>query len=126
MAVTKMIERGWLQEVDANLRRNEPLWRETGDGHGTILVVTGAGLLIIGIEPVMARAVAKTREAKQKPSPALQPATAETPKLVAIRAGAKQAQIIAMLQRIEGATIAEMVEATSWQSHYADVRIMPM
>ena len=27
MAVTKMIEHGWLQEVDANLRRNEPLWR---------------------------------------------------------------------------------------------------
>ncbi len=25
MAVTKMIEHGWLQEVDANLRRNEPL-----------------------------------------------------------------------------------------------------
>ena len=35
MAVTKMTERGWLQEVDANLRRSEPLWRETGDGHGT-------------------------------------------------------------------------------------------
>ena len=25
VAVTKMIEQGWLQEVDANLRRNEPL-----------------------------------------------------------------------------------------------------
>ena len=33
MAVSKMIEHGWLQEVDANLRRGEPLWRETGDGH---------------------------------------------------------------------------------------------
>ncbi len=44
MAVTKMIERGWLQEVDANLRRGDPLWRETGDGHGTTLVVTDAGL----------------------------------------------------------------------------------
>ena len=51
MAVSKMIEHGWLQEVDANLRRNEPLWRETGDGHGTTLVVTDAGLLAIGIEP---------------------------------------------------------------------------
>ena len=38
MAVSKMTERGWLQEVDANLRRSEPLWRETGDGHGTTLV----------------------------------------------------------------------------------------
>jgi hypothetical protein len=38
-----MIEHGWLQEVDANLRRGEPLWRETGDGHGTTLVVTDCG-----------------------------------------------------------------------------------
>ena len=30
MAVTKMIEHGWLQEVDANLRRGEPLWRKPG------------------------------------------------------------------------------------------------
>lgn len=55
MAVTKMIERGGLQEVDANLRRGEPLWRETGNGHGTTLVVTNAGLLAIGIEPVSSR-----------------------------------------------------------------------
>ena len=53
MAVNRMIELGWLQEVDANLRRGEPLWRETGDGHGTTLVVTDAGLLAIGIEPVV-------------------------------------------------------------------------
>lgn len=62
MAVTKMIERGWLQEVDANLRRNEPLWRETGDGHGTTLVATEAGLLAIGIEPVVVKTVVAIRE----------------------------------------------------------------
>jgi hypothetical protein len=27
MVVTKMIERGWLEEVEANLHRGEPLWR---------------------------------------------------------------------------------------------------
>ena len=32
MVVSKMIERGWLQEVYANLRRGDPLWREPGDG----------------------------------------------------------------------------------------------
>ena len=62
MAVTKMIERGWLYEVDANLRRADPLWRETGDGHGTTLVVTDAGLLAIGIEPVVVKTVAAIRE----------------------------------------------------------------
>ena len=42
-----------------------------------------------------------------------------TAKPVAIRAGTKQAQIIAMLQRPEGATVAEIVAATSWQAHTA-------
>ena len=40
MAVTAMINRGWLEEVEANLRRGEPMWRETGDGHGTTLIAT--------------------------------------------------------------------------------------
>ena len=30
MAIGKMIERGWIEEVEANLRRGEALWRETG------------------------------------------------------------------------------------------------
>ena len=34
-----------------------------------------------------------------------------------IRAGTKQAQLIAMLERPEGATIEQMVEATGWQPH---------
>jgi hypothetical protein len=108
IAVTKMIEHGWLREVDANLRRGEPLWRETGDGHGTTLVVTEAGLLAIGIEPVVVKTVVPTRE---------QAAKAAAPKLPTQRAGTKQAQIIAMLQRPGGATVAEMVEATGWLAH---------
>jgi hypothetical protein len=110
MAVTKMIKHGWLQEVDANLRRNEPLWRETGDGHGTTLVVTDAGLLAIGIGPVVVKAVVAIREHAAK-TPAAKPPTQ--------RAGTKQAQIIALLERTEGATIAEIVAATAWQAHSA-------
>jgi hypothetical protein len=71
-AVTKMMMRGWLQEIDANLRQGEPLWRETGDGHGTTLVVTDAGLLAIGVEPVVVKTIVTiskyasvTPEAKQ-------------------------------------------------------------
>jgi len=76
MAVTKMIERGWLQEVDANLRRGEPFWRETGDGHGTTLVVTEAGLLAIRIEPVVVEAVVAIRKhAVETSAPKLPAAT---------------------------------------------------
>jgi len=110
MAVTKMIEHGWLQEVDANLRRGEPLWRETGDGHGTTLVVTDAGLLAIGIEPVVVKTVVAIRDHAAKAAASKPPTQ---------RAGTKQAQIIALLERPEGATIAEIVAATAWQAHSA-------
>lgn len=110
MAVTKMIEHGWLQEVDANLRRGEPLWRETGDGHGTTLVVTEAGLLAIGIEPVVVKTVvAISQHAAETP----------TPKVPTQRAGTKQALLIALLQTPKGATMEEIMAATGWQSHSA-------
>lgn len=112
MAVSKMIDRGWLQEVEANLRRGEPLWRETGDGHGTTLIVTDAGLLAVGIEPVVVQTMASIRE-RGKTDPEAEP-KAPTP-----RSGTKQAQLIAMLQRPEGATMDEITAALSWQAHTA-------
>jgi hypothetical protein len=110
MAVSRMIEHGWLQEVDANLRRNEPLWRETGDGHGTTLVVTDAGLLAIGIQPV----VVKTRVA----SCGIANAGSEV-KNPTMRTGTKQALLISLLRRPEGVTMPEIVAATGWQAHSA-------
>src|SRR5690606_15235670 len=49
--VGAMLAKGFLEEIDADLRNGEPVWRETGDGHGTTLVATDAGLAAIGIEP---------------------------------------------------------------------------
>ena len=115
MAVTKMIEHGWLQEVDANLRRGEPLWRETGDGHGTTLIVTDAGLLAIGIEPVVVNTVAAIRKSAAE-TPAPLEAIASQPKQ---RAGTKQAMLIEMLRRPEGGTMEEIMAATGWLAHTA-------
>jgi hypothetical protein len=124
MAVAKMIERGWLEEVEANLRRGEPIWRETGDGHGTTLIATEAGLAAIGIESVVATTMTNLRKAKlevvsapQDPPETL--ADPATPKPISIRTGTKQATIIALLQRPEGASINEIVEATGWAQHSA-------
>lgn len=120
MAVNRMVALGWLREVDANLRRNEPLWRETGDGHGTTLVVTDAGLLAIGIEPV---------EANTAPTGALRAQTEEpascttesspTPMPHTLREGTKQSTLIAMLRAPEGATMEAIIAATGWQAHSA-------
>ena len=124
MAVAKMIERGWLEEVEANIRRGDPLWRETGDGHGTTLIATEAGLAAIGIEPVVATTMSNLRKAKlELASVAKEPTETspdtDMPQPVAIRTGTKQAQIIALLQRPEGASIGEIVEATGWLPHSA-------
>ncbi len=110
MSVSKMIAHGWLKEVDDNLRRAEPLWCEAGDGHGTTLVVTDVGLLAIGIEPVVVKAEAAICDGA-KTEPELKQPT--------VRAGTKQAMLIAMLQRAEGATMEEIIAATAWQAHSA-------
>ena len=115
MAVTKMMMFGWLKEVDANLRRGEPLWRETGDGHGTTLVVTDAGLLAIGIEPVVVKTVVVIGEHAAETTAPLE-ATAAQPKQ---RAGTKQAMLIEMLRRPEGGTMEEIMAATGWLAHSA-------
>ena len=108
MAVNRMIERGLLQEVDANLRRGEPLWRETGDGHGTTLVVTDAGLLAIGITPVVVKTMTNIHEHAAEPA---------APKPPTQRAGTKQALLISLLQAPEGTTMEAMMAATSWKPH---------
>ncbi|MET4130455.1 DUF3489 domain-containing protein [Roseovarius sp. MBR-6] len=108
--VSMMITRGWLAEVAADIRKGDPLWRETGDGHGTTLVVTDTGLLAIGIEPVVVKTMAAIRtHAARLPAP----------KQPSPRAGTKQAMLIALLQRPEGATMEVIIAATGWQAHTA-------
>ena len=94
-----MLAKGFLEEVEANMHKGEPVWRETGDGHGVTLVATDAGLAAIGIEP----------DASAAPEPA--------PKTRTPREGTKQATLIAMLRAPDGATIEEIMAATGWQSH---------
>ncbi len=105
--ITMMTERGLIEEVDADMRRREPLWRETGDGYGTTLIATEAGLYAIGIEPVVAQAMAGLR----KPKPEVEPAP------VTLRKGTKQAELIALLQASDGASITEITAVTGWQAH---------
>ena len=110
MAVTRMIDHGWLQEVDASQRPGGPLWRETGDGHGTTLVVTNAGLLAIGIKPMAMQTMVAIRELSFAAPAPIRPMP---------RAGTKQASLIALLQAPEGATMEAIIAATGWQAHTA-------
>lgn len=95
--VGALLAKGLLEEVDAEIHKNDPVWRESGDGHAVTLIATDAGLAAIGIEPEHAQA--------------------ELPKTPTLREGTKQATLIAMLRAPEGATIEEIMAATGWQSH---------
>ena len=81
-----------------DIRKSDPLWRITGDGHGTTLVIIDAGLFAVDIEAN----APQSDLVKSKPK---------------IRVGTKRATRIAMLKSPEGATIIEIAEATGLQSH---------
>ena len=117
--VGAMLAKGFLQEVDADLRKGEPIWRETGDGHGTTLVATDAGLAAIGIEPEDTNTAPVGADDAPSDAPATDTPTAPeaAPKARTPREGTKQATLIAMLRAPEGATIEEITSATGWQSH---------
>ncbi len=133
--VDTMIAKGLLEEVDARRiafqpHLSDPVWRETGDGHGTTLIITDAGFAAIGIAPdevpnpvaprsamggdTGAPAEGADHDATPNASAPTAPAGAKarTP-----REGTKQATLIAMLQAPDGATIEEIMAATGWQSH---------
>jgi stage V sporulation protein SpoVS len=103
-----LITRGWLAEVAANPRSGAPHWRETGDGHGTTLIATRTGLDVIGIAPEEAESLTAAQETSDS-ALACKPTTP--------RSGTKQARLIAMLQKPEGATLDEIVAALQWRPH---------
>ncbi|WP_299365178.1 DUF3489 domain-containing protein [uncultured Paracoccus sp.] len=117
--VGAMLAKGCLEEVDADLRKGELIWRETGDGHGVTLVATDAGLAAIGIKPEDANTApaGATDAPTEEPAPNTAAEPAAAPKARTPREGTKQATLIAMLRAPDGATIEEIMAATDWQSH---------
>jgi hypothetical protein len=121
-----------MAKADPALNR---IWRNEPDGSGVLLFITPAGLDAIGIEPAGEPAATTAAEpAADAPSAAeeapVEPAAkrrgrprkagttgADVAPAPKTRDGTKQAQVIAMLRRREGATIAQIIEATDWRPH---------
>ena len=115
--VATLLAKGLIEEVDADLRRDEPLWRETGDGHGTTLIATEAGFEAGGSAPGGGGPLAGEGRAGGGGEGAGAAPAAVKPASPAIRTGTKQAALIALLQRPEGANIAEVASETGWLGH---------
>jgi hypothetical protein len=65
--------------------------------------------------PAKAKATKKAIPAKSAPKAKKSPAGEEKPK--GIRGGSKTAQVVALLQRKNGATLSEIMEKMTWQKH---------
>ena len=123
--INPLIQKGLIEEVAANRKLGDPVWRETGDGHGVTLIITDAGLEAIGVEPRLPRSAAQAathgddaKAAVAVPDITHGPAAPATPAQGRkTREGTKQALIIGMLGRPGGASIAEIAEASGWLHH---------
>jgi hypothetical protein len=101
-ALTALLKHKLVDEVVG--LTNGPAWRTDGDER-LALVISDAGRAAIG--------VSNTGEESATPGVELvEPTSTEAP-----RAGSKSAAVIALLQREQGATLIEMVEATGWLPH---------
>ena len=121
-SILPLIKGGLVEEVDANRKLNDPVWRETGDGHAVTLVITDAGLAAMGVESdTDQKAVASAKQpqkvAKPKAKTEAPPARAAAPQDRQPREGTKQSAMIDMLRSKNGATLDEISAATGWQRH---------
>lgn len=103
-ALAALLKKGLISET--HTKNPAQQWREDGD-HRMGLVITASGLAAIGAADGPADKIGPvtSSQANAKPDP--------------LRAGTKSARVVELLSRKDGATIADLVEATGWLPHTA-------
>jgi hypothetical protein len=114
ISLSKLLSQGLLEEITVG--REQPLWRVDDDGQLIGLRITRAGLEAIGLEPEGELAPDEGASGTPGPLPS-QEAVAPVQGPPVPRDGSKQALVIALLRREEGASPNELAAATGWLAH---------
>ena len=117
--IKNLINRGLISEQPA--ARDDEVWRAAEDGGRLKLVVTDAGLAAIGVDtdegteasPATVTAQPKKHKSRSRKSAFGRKSKPEAPP-AGVRPGTKQALLIDLLRRKDGATISEIVDAIGW------------
>jgi len=121
LVLKSLLRQGLATEKPAS--SEDEVWREAKDRRRMMLVVSDTGLKAIDGEPAgePRKQQHAARNARPKKSNAKPTATSPKPRRgrsgPAVRPGTKQAMLIDLLRRKQGATIDEIGKATGWQAH---------
>jgi DNA-binding MarR family transcriptional regulator len=124
-----LLKKGLLDERPAG--NPAEVWRESKDGQRLALIITDAGRAALGVaadgqsesKPTRVasrsakRSVDRRRNAGESKSATATKRAKNTAIASALRSRTKLALLLDLLQRKEGASIAEMVKAMGWQPH---------
>ena len=123
--IGSLIARGLIEEMEANILRGDPVWRDTDDGRLTLIATPLADAALdggtaeatgVGAQQAPQAASGKRQDIAQ-PKARKPRKAAAAPPAAKTRSETKQAQLITMLKRARGASVAEIAEAFGWQHH---------
>jgi hypothetical protein len=111
----KLAKLGMAREIEA--KPGAPIWRRDDAGQGYALKLTASGLKAIAVDEGSPEAIEPGEAPQQQAENGASPDEGAHPARVTPRDGSKLALVIELLRRADGATIADLTQATGWLPH---------